>query len=442
MSTEWVKDKSLAGLYKRVSRKDPTWAVKARQKGLGKVVTVTLGRCDLMSVQDARREARAVLLTLSQGLHPNEELRKARKNQEAEAAIEKARGLTLADAFNEFLGYKDYKANTVKDATQSLARNFGDWMNRPLGSITREEALKRFRDIKRRVKARRDAVNERKAEVGLPASRFTKSDGAGEAQRAFRYLTAVFNSFKKDSVGGKLLLPDGNPCDVLADKKVRKVLKPRDFYLRDDAIEALMDALSAVSHKQYAGSATKQDADFMMLLLFTGIRVNEARTLRWSDVNFKSGMFSMEDTKNHSTHTLPMTKSIEAVLKRRLSARVDNAKYVFPARGNRNLPASMSRTFERICRDTGFNFTPHDLRRTFATVASEMGIDVYRIGATLNHSKQGVTAGYIQTTVTMLKETLEAIEIAILKPYATPDELHHTEQNQAPSLSREKSEKP
>ena len=427
MSTEWVKDKSLAGLYKRVSRKDPTWAVKARQKGLGKVVTVTLGRCDLMNVQEARREAKAVLLALSQGIHPNEELRKTRRTQEAAAALEKARGFTLAEAFNEFLGYKDYKPNTVKDATQSIARNFGDWMNRPLRSITREEALKRFRDIKKRVKARRDAVNERNAELGLPASRFTKSDGAGEAQRAFRYLTAIFNSFKKDSVGGKLLLPDGNPCDVLADKKVRKVLKSRSFYLRDDAIEALMDALSAVSHKQYAGSVTKQDADFMMLLLFTGLRVNEARTLRWSDINFKSGMFSMEDTKNHSTHTLPMTKSIEAVLKRRLSARVDNAKYVFPGRGNRNLPASMSRTFERICRDTGFNFTPHDLRRTFATVAAEMGIDVYRIGATLNHSKQGVTAGYIQTTVTMLKETLEAIEIAILKPYATPDELHHTQ---------------
>ena len=51
-----------------------------------------------------------------------------------------------------------------------------------------------------------------------------------------------------------------------------------------------------------------------------------------------------------------------------------------------------------------------------------MGVDAYRIGATLNHSKQGVTAGYIQTTVTMLKETLEAIKIAILKPYAKPDE--------------------
>ncbi len=419
MNVEWIKDRSLAGLYKRVSRKAPTWAVKARQKGLGKVVTVTLGRCDLMSVNDARQEAKAVLLALSQGINPNEELRKTTKAQEAEATLETARGLTLAGALEEFLDYKDYKPNTVKDATQSLHRNFGDWMERPLRSITREEVFERFRGIKKRVKARRDAVNERKANLGLPPSRFSKSDGAGEAQRAFRYLTAIFNSFKKDFVGGKLLLPDGNPCDVLADKKVRKVLKPRNFYLTDEAIETLIDSLSAVSHKEYAGCITKQDADFMMLLLFTGLRVNEARTLRWSDINFKSGMFSVEDTKNHSTHTLPMTTSIKAVLTRRLDARVSNAKYVFPARGNRNLAGSMSRTFERVCKETGFNFTPHDLRRTFATVASEMGVDVYRIGATLNHSKQGVTAGYIQTTVTMLRETLEAIETGILKPHAS-----------------------
>ena len=419
MNVEWIKDRSLAGLYKRVSRKAPTWAVKARQKGLGKVVTVTLGRCDLMSVNDARQEAKAVLLALSQGINPNEELREATKALQAEAALETARGFTLTNALEEFLDYKDYKPNTVKDATQSLHRNFGDWMERPLGSITREEVFKRFRDIKKRVKARRDAVNERKADLGLPPSRFSKSDGAGEAQRAFRYLTAIFNSFKKDFVGGKLLLPDGNPCDVLADKKVRKVLKPRNFYLTDEAIETLIESLSAVSHKEYAGCITKQDADFMMLLLFTGLRVNEARTLRWSDINFKSGMFSVEDTKNHSTHTLPMTTSIKAVLTRRLDARVGNAKYVFPARGNRNLAGSMSRTFERVCKETGFNFTPHDLRRTFATVASEMGVDVYRIGATLNHSKQGVTAGYIQTTVTMLRETLEAIETGILKPHAS-----------------------
>ena len=348
MNVEWIKDRSLAGLYKRVSRKAPTWAVKARQRGLGKVVTVTLGRCDLMSVNDARQEAKAVLLALSQGINPNEELRKTTKAQEAEAALETARGLTLANALEEFLDYKDYKPNTVKDATQSLHRNFGDWMDRPLRSITREEVFKRFRDIKKRVKARRDAVNERKANLGLPPSRFSKSDGAGEAQRAFRYLTAIFNSFKKDFVGGKLLLPDGNPCDVLADKKVRKVLKPRNFYLTDEAIETLIDSLSAVSHKEYAGCITKQDADFMMLLLFTGLRVNEARTLRWSDIKLKSGVFSVEDTKNGSTHTLPMTKSIKAVLTRRLDARVGNAKYVFPARGNSNLAGSMSRTFERV----------------------------------------------------------------------------------------------
>lgn len=421
MSVEWVKDKTLSGLYKRVSRKAPTWAVKARQKGLGKVVTVTLGRCDLMSIHEARREAKAVLLALSQGVHPNEELRKAREAQEAEARLDEARGLTLANALEEFLGYKDYKPNTVRDTSQSITRNFGDWLERPLRSITREDVMRRFREIKRRVKARRDSINERNAGLGLPPSRFSNSDGAGEAQRAFRYLTAIFNSFKKDSVGGKLLLPEGNPCDVLADKKVRKVLIPRESYLTDEAIETLMDSLGSVHHKDYSGSIRPLDADFLLLLLFTGLRVNEARTLRWTDINFKSRVFRMEDTKNRSTHTLPMTASIRAIFERRRSEREDTAKYVFPARGNGNLPASMSRTFERVCRETGFNFTPHDLRRTFATVASELGIDIYRIAATLNHRQRGVTASYVQKSTTILRETLEAIELSILKPFATPN---------------------
>lgn len=400
-----------------MSRKEPTWTVKGRQKGTKHVVTVTLGRCDLITHQEARRRAKAALFALSQGRNPNEEQRDAIEAKKSEERLEEALNLTLADACEAYFGYKDYKPNTIKCATQTLTRNFGDWMDRPLRSITRDEVLVRFKDIKKRVTTRRASINERNAKLGLPPSRFSASDGAGESQRAFRYLTAIFNSFKKDSFDGRLLLPQGNPCDVLADKKLRKVLKPRNSYLTDDSIDALIETLGIAGHDQYVGPVTKQDADFMTLLLFTGLRVNEARTLRWSDIDFRSSMFRVEDTKNHSSHTLPMTNTIKRTLRSRFDARVNDDKYVFPAKRDGNLPASMSRSFERVCQATGFKFTPHDLRRTFATVASEMGVDIYRIGAALNHSKQGVTAGYIQTTMNMLKETLEAIETAILKPY-------------------------
>lgn len=420
MGIEWVKDKSLAGLYKRASRDKPTWAIKARQRGTNKVVTVTLGRCDLMNVTEARLRAKPVLLALSQGVHPNDESRKARESQQAELLINRARSLTLGKAIEKYLSYRDYKPNTLKDLMQSTTRNFGDWLKRPLREITREDVLERFQAIKKGVVSRRKEVNERNKKLGLPPSRFTSSDGAGEAQRAFRYLTAIFNSFMDDSVGGKPLL-DNNPCKILKDKKVRKVLRPREKYLTDQELEAVMDAISSVGHPEYKGSVKPEDADFLMLLMFTGLRVDEARCLLWRNVNLKTKLFSVENTKNHKTHTLPMTVSLETLFRRRRKALKLNATYVFPSPSDDGKPASMSRTFDRVCFEAGVNFTPHDLRRTFATVASEMGVDVHRIAATLNHRKQGVTAGYIQTTVTMLRNTLEVIEQSILKPETVPE---------------------
>ena len=69
-----------------------------------------------------------------------------------------------------------------------------------------------------------------------------------------------------------------------------------------------------------------------------------------------------------------------------------------------------SKTFKRVSEEVGFVFTAHDLRRTVATVAAERGYDLSSVGAVLNHSRQGVTAGYIQKTIPRLKQILMDIE--------------------------------
>lgn len=43
----------------------------------------------------------------------------------------------------------------------------------------------------------------------------------------------------------------------------------------------------------------------------------------------------------------------------------------------------MSRTFERVVEESGVQFTAHDLCRTVATVASELGYDLERISGVL-----------------------------------------------------------
>ena len=72
-----------------------------------------------------------------------------------------------------------------------------------------------------------------------------------------------------------------------------------------------------------------------------------------------------------------------------------------------------SKTFQRVSEEVGFVFTAHDLRRTVATVAAERGYDISSIAAVLNHSRQGVTEGYIQRTQSRLKEILTNIELGL-----------------------------
>ena len=78
------------------------------------------------------------------------------------------------------------------------------------------------------------------------------------------------------------------------------------------------------------------------------------------------------------------------------------------------LAASMSRVFEHIAEEVGFNFSAHDLRRTAATTASDLGFDISKIGALLNHKKKNVTMAYVQSTLEAKRAILQAIEDAIL----------------------------
>ena len=55
-------------------------------------------------------------------------------------------------------------------------------------------------------------------------------------------------------------------------------------------------------------------------------------------------------------------------------------------------------------------FTPHDLRRTFITVAESLNIGPYSIKRLVNHKMSGdVTAGYIVSDVERLRVPMQQI---------------------------------
>ena len=63
----------------------------------------------------------------------------------------------------------------------------------------------------------------------------------------------------------------------------------------------------------------------------------------------------------------------------------------------------------RVIDEFRINFTIHDLRRTFATIAAEMGIPPYLLKKLLNHKSGDVTEGYVISTVEILRNPVQKI---------------------------------
>ena len=401
---DWIKDNVQQGLYKRIRLNDEVWAVKARPKGNKAPVTITIGKVSLFSVQDARKKAKEILALLAQGINPNQQ-------RKQNAVIEKARNLTLGQAIEDFSKIASWKEKTRDDALSTLKRRFEDWYKRPLASITQEECQARFLKIKNDVASKKAKRDKQRKALNKSIKTYDNEVGLGEASRAFRYLSSIFNSYAEDEAGNEKLLPKGNPCRILRAKKLRKSLVARQRFLNELERSRLYDALLFSSQEHYQGRITSDDADLILLLIHTGLRLDEARTMEWSSVDLMLETFTVLNTKNGSNHTLPMTNATKELFQRRMENK--NGKYVFPSPLSPKNPSSASKTFKRVCEEVGFHFSAHDLRRTVATVASEMGYDLNKIGAVLNHSKAGVTANYIQNTLAGKKAVLIAIQNAL-----------------------------
>ncbi len=68
-----------------------------------------------------------------------------------------------------------------------------------------------------------------------------------------------------------------------------------------------------------------------MLVLFTGLRRQEAAKLRWNHVDLKEKTITITETKNHEAHSLPLSDYLHNLLLAREKS--STSDYVFPGTG-------------------------------------------------------------------------------------------------------------
>ena len=359
----------------------------------GPQLRMAIGRADILTVADARKLAEHQLRLMAEGTDP----RQHRIDQQEEAKRQKAHndalGLTLDDIFTAYLRARTLRPKTERDYRSVIRTYFADWGPEPIRDVSRKKVEERFIHLR-------------------------DNTGKATAAKAMRYLSAICNFAMADEP-----LLTSNPTDVLKQKKYSRAVPVRTDYLDDKQIHKLLFYAETVRSWPTAEMAkanlkdgvTDQGLNYTLLLMFTGLRKTEALRLAWADVDMLKKVFVARDTKNHSHHSVPMSRYVHRLFlhQRELAGQ---SPWVFPsstsAVGHMTEPKFQ---LAKITAATGLSFRFHDLRRTFATHANIQGWEDKQISRALNHKDKGITAQYIQATVETLRPVFEAVAHGYLR---------------------------
>jgi integrase len=309
---------------------------------------------------------------MASGMDPNARKREA-----------KTRAVTLRQAFQAFKDVrKGLKPRTLIEYDRVLSTLFKDWLDKPWTSITGDMVLRRH------------------GEIG-------QQRGAALANLSARVLRAVINFARakyRDGIGQPLILE--NPVSRIGHTKAWYKVDRRTNYIKPHQFPAWFEAVMSLENETVR--------DYLIFVLFTGLRRNEAEMLDWQDVDFDDRSFIVRDPKNRRPLTLPLSDFLVDLL---IARRKDtNNHCVFAARSAGGHLVESRKQRAKVIEASGVKFTVHDLRRTFATIAESLDIPAYALKALLNHKTNAsdVTGGYIQMSVERLRKPAQQITDYIL----------------------------
>jgi integrase len=175
---------------------------------------------------------------------------------------------------------------------------------------------------------------------------------------------------------------------------MRGVENPRPY--RPAPVNAATDselvALIAAVNESDMHEATKLAVEFQLL---TGARPGEVRLARWGEVNAKRQVWTIpaERVKSDREFRVHLSLQAAAVLKRAQALRRDGgADFIFPGATGRAMDKmavahALRRVSERVESKGGKRLRPHDLRRTFRTMLSRLGVQPHVAELCMNHQE-------------------------------------------------------
>ncbi len=139
-------------------------------------------------------------------------------------------------------------------------------------------------------------------------------------------------------------------------------------------------------------------AFLVQLLLLTGMRINEALSLTWADVDLSARHIRLRATKSGKLRHVPISEACMELLERLAEAEFSQAPqgWLFPSAYSDSPMTRPVRPWKRACRAVGLPISLrfHDLRHIFAAACVSDGIPLFTLQQLLGHSSIRMTERY------------------------------------------------
>jgi integrase len=346
-------DEEVSGLRIVVGKASASYKLVGRiNDGTDRYVTVTIGRTDEVSLRTARERSAALRLALRRGEDPR---------------VPKRSVPTVAEAMERYLSAR---ADELRPQTQKWYRAKVDG---PLSTLKKLPVDRIDRD---RVRALHESI--------------TKKHGKYCANGAMRVL--------------KLLINDVARTHDLPPNPVSRGVRMNKERSRDWAVGPVEMPLL---WKQLDGMEDRVRRACWLTMLLTGLRSNDARSMRWEHID-GDGVLFVPSPKGGEERAfrVPLPKLlIQALEEVRSLTRPLESRFIFAS------SASRSGYIEEIRRTTGFPYAPHQMRHTYRTHALEAGVDFQTVTLLMNHATTHVSFNYVTKAhlVGHMREAQEAV---------------------------------
>lgn len=362
---EWfIRDSLQRGFQIKVSLNGhAVYQVEARMGGTGRVKKFKIGKVGDISLDEARERAKEALDKIRSGIDPLQEKR-AQVHQ----------GKTLRELINTYYDSRRLKPRTHQEYEKIARTRFKNWLDRRVMDITKHEIRDWY-------------LQGRKSP--------THTEGS------YRFL----NSLMVFAKGLEVI--DQNPCELVTNAGMRYRIGKRTRHIEPNI--DLGKFLKAFVNYKYQRDSERVARDVILLIITTGLRSQEARTLKWKNVDFERKLIIIPDTKNKLPHIVPMVPLTYSLLSYRQEYR-DSSQYVFRVKRETKSGSitNFQKTLKNICVTAQIPVvTAHDLRRTFATVLNSLNVGYADMKQLMNHKAQDITASvYIQPDIEKLRRIL------------------------------------